>query len=279
MRGVDNKEQYAIPGVTASPSRSKAVAIKWNSAEVVNAMMDRMKAKLCSFEVTPEITSGVNRIKDLNAADMDMFVKGLIAACPEKNVNGAKELDYDRMIMESREKLSGFHAAHRDHFNCNINKFYPHSLSDDVKVAEVPLQLADNGKSLDYVENGYFLHYPDIDLMVVNCKTACASVIKEWLDNKDNLYVGPACAFPMLIEEDSSFFIPSDEKSMSRMLQNKKDAANIIKRIEEGKEDPAKYLALRGKTLGCVCAPYPCHTYVYVEVLRYLAKRADKNKE
>jgi hypothetical protein len=98
--------------------------------------------------------------------------------------------------------------------------------------------------------------------------------MEEWLAKDDNLFVGASLSFPKFVSEDSKYFIPPDDTSLTRLIQNKKDAERIITAIKEGKEDPAKYLALMGKTLGCACAPYPCHAEVYVTVLQWLKKNS-----
>jgi hypothetical protein len=42
--------------------------------------------------------------------------------------------------------------------------------------------------------------------------------------------------------------------------------------ISKKKDDPKKYLALKGKTLCCHCLPDPCHCEVFVKVIENIEK-------
>jgi len=281
MRGVENKEAHLAEGAKAGASRSsgaapKVTASNTNTTEVWCAMVDRIEKELCTKPITTEDKVSVRRIGELEPKDMGLFVQGLINACPPRKVDGASELDLDRMIMETRSKLRAFNTARKESFNTNAKKFYPHCVPDDVFVIETLPGLLDSENYVDYNENGSMLYYDDVKITVVNCKTAGAPFMKEWLENPENIYIGPADAFPRLINRDSAYFIPHDGVSMTRLIQNRKDIKRIIENIKQGKDDSSKYLALEGKTLGGVCVPYPCHSEVFIEVLRWLKNSASK---
>lgn len=72
------------------------------------------------------------------------------------------------------------------------------------------------------------------------------------------------------MSSDEQMFIPRDYKYLTREEQNPNDVSRIMTMIKEGKEDPKKYLALKGKTLCCDCLPECCHCEVYVAVIENL---------
>lgn len=273
MRDVSDKDACLISGAkpTASRTSKAATAIPgYNASEVWNTMVDRIEKDLCTVEITAADKASVYRIGELDPPYMEIFIKSLLKSCPPRKTDGGSDLDYDRMIIETKTKMLSFTQSLKEKFDMNIVKFYPHCVPDDARVLEAFPCLLDDGQYVDYNENGSQLYFEDVDLVIVNCKTCGPQFMKEWLSKEENLYIGPSLTFPKLMSEDSEYFIDHDDDSICRLIQNKKDVERIKNDIKEGKDDPKKYLSLRGKTLGCVCAPYPCHAQVYVEIIRWL---------
>lgn len=131
-------------------------------------------------------------------------------------------------------------------------------------------------------EAGNKIIVPDVGVVLQNCNQqyiesdGFKSMI-DWVANPNHIYIGPKEALRVPYgstevlwpEEDSPYYIPI--RGGSRIIDNRQRIAEIIRRLESGEEDKEKYLALRGKVLGCVCAPHPCHCDVYVAVLRHLS--------
>lgn len=141
-------------------------------------------------------------------------------------------------------------------------------------------------------EAGTTIIHSDINVIIQNCNLQYLQAlgydnILEWIDNPRNIYVGPKGVLRVPSEpntsindshddipwpnEDSKFYLRL-KPGHSRVIDNRKQIKEIIKRLDEGLEDKDKYLQLKGKILGCVCSPMPCHCEVYVEVLRHLNK-------
>jgi len=279
MRDVDNKDDHLISGAKATPSRSTtkkaSVPAGMNVVEVWNAMCDRLTRNLCTLPVSSADKAAVQSLGEMEPSMMDMFIKGLIKVCPPRKLESGSELDLDRMIVETSDKLKSFNAALNEKFNPVDVKFYPQCLPDNVLVIEALPGLIEEDGYVDMDENGSIIHHKDVNVTVMNCKTAVGQFMKEWLENPENIYIGPSFVFPKLFEHDSPYFIPTDDKFMSRLIQNKHDIKRIIEDLKSGKEKPDKYLALEGKTLGSTNVPYPCHSEVFIEVLRWLKKNSE----
>jgi hypothetical protein len=134
-------------------------------------------------------------------------------------------------------------------------------------------------------ETAYCIEYPEYEMRIINCKPQYIRSegyenFSAWLKDEKNVYMGPAYAISerrslsllQLPEEDSPWYIKLPSNVRLRSTHNAIVAKKIIEDIESGKEDPEKYLDLLGKTLGCVCMPYPCHCQVYIEVIRALER-------
>lgn len=276
MRGVDNKDDYLITGAKASskPASPKAaIPAGMNVNEIWNAMITRIEKDLCAKPITASDRSRVREIGEMNPPEMENFIKGLLKSCPPIKTEDGIELNLDLMIIETRPKMNNYRRALAEKFDMKDRKFYPHNVPDDAYVLEALPCVLDTDSYVDYNENGSSLYFEDVDITVVNCKTAGGPFMKEWLENENNIYIGPAFAFPGLVTKDSSYFIPPNDEYMSRVLQNEKDTERIISAIKAGDEDASKYLSLKGKTLGSVCVPYPCHSTVFIEVIRWLEKQ------
>lgn len=277
MRDVEDRDKHLIAGAKPSASRSSgggktSVSTNLNVVEVWNAMCDRLTRNLCTMPVSSSDKAAVQSIGEMEPPMMDTFIKGLIKACPPRKLESGSELDLDRMIVETNEKLKSFNLALREKFNPDDVKFYPQCLPDNVLVIEALPGLIEEDNYLDLDENGSIIHHKDVNITVMNCKTAVGPFMREWLENPENIYIGPSFVFPKLFDHDSEYFIPTDDRFASRLIQNKHDIKRIIEDLKSGQESPSKYLALEGKTLGGTSVPYPCHSEVYVEVLRWLKR-------
>jgi hypothetical protein len=130
------------------------------------------------------------------------------------------------------------------------------------------------------IEEGNTICFPDVDICVANCSKPYLDLcgirsIGELCEDGDVVYMGPkgALVSPMGVmdpEEDSRWYIPLPVTCKLRTTHNKLKAQEILTAIKNGEEDKQKYLNLRGKTLACICLPYPCHCMIYVDVVRAL---------
>jgi hypothetical protein len=133
-----------------------------------------------------------------------------------------------------------------------------------------------------FIEDGSAIHFSDIDITVVNCskhylRTFAYNSADELINDENLIYMGPKGLFvtPLgtsIPEEDSEWFIPLPSTHKLRIRHNQEMVEKILARIENNEENPEKYLALKGKTLGCICLPYPCHCMVYIDVIRALTE-------
>lgn len=248
MRGVADKETTTTKTKIQAPS----------SIDLVSLMINRYEERLCKIDIPIESITAVRRLADMNPTELDTFIAGLLKTCPPEKTESGANIDYDRMIIIAGEKYKSYMNAQRETWTNRMIKFYPHCVSDTVSVMEtLPVNL-DEGDHVDFSENGFGIYYKDVDVIVMNCKHLPQKLMDDWKAVEANVYVGPG----------SDLFIPPT--CLSRKIQNERDVETIMKGIEDGSIDPSKYLALRGKCLGCQCSPYPCHTEVYVEILRRL---------
>lgn len=98
--------------------------------------------------------------------------------------------------------------------------------------------------------------------------------LEEWCADPENVYVGRrgvvfigGARYP---PADSPWANPYKVKGSSRAEVLRTYRAYITERLEKepGLRDALK--ELRGKTLGCWCAPLPCHADILVELLNAL---------
>jgi hypothetical protein len=120
-------------------------------------------------------------------------------------------------------------------------------------------------------EDGYSVLFSDCNICLLNCNSLrrTGEHLGTWIRKNNNIYMGPSLAVVdndgnESPEENSSWYIPLRETFRKR--QNIKDAKDILEKLKNG-EDKSRYLSLKGKTLGGVCLPYPCHTEVYIMVV------------
>jgi hypothetical protein len=118
------------------------------------------------------------------------------------------------------------------------------------------------------------IEYPDVDVLIINLNKLYLSKkgissFHEWLADPTSVYVGPTRVGSETYPSNS-YYIPLSVENPNRVMYNKRMVEIILARIKNGEESKEKYTALKGKTLGCFCSPFPCHAQVYAEVLRAL---------
>lgn len=134
-------------------------------------------------------------------------------------------------------------------------------------------------------EEGSFLAFPDVAMVIAN---GSQEYLKKMgvdftalCEEEGIVYMGPRDIIRTPLgeavpRENSEWYIPLPRNCPLRQVHNKSEVVRILDAISRGEngETAEKYLALQGKTLVCVCVPYPCHCEVYVEVVRELLKRS-----
>jgi hypothetical protein len=228
--------------------------------------------------IIAKLDAGAN-IEDLSESDEEKI---------RKLHNGdAKIVD---IVMKRAFDQSGSRGANID-FD-GIAKYIPSSLASLERCAEeeviyVPSHLTIQHINLESMtlfddDTGSYLvasrpqiiRYDDVNIKIANCMFSKISKLKEWLADENNIYMGPSDIFEGFPKEDSPWFIPLPEKYMLRSAHNAFMVQKILEDIKQGKETKEKYLDIQGKTLGCVCTPYPCHCEIYVEVVRKLLEHS-----
>ena len=113
---------------------------------------------------------------------------------------------------------------------------------------------------------------------VVNVKVAYIrpkyTNLYEWCQDKNNVYIGRArvifidgVRYPY---QDSPFCNPFKiGKDGEREDVLNKYRQHLIKMLNEGTITIDQLLELKGKNLGCWCAPEPCHGDILVEFIDY----------
>jgi len=133
-------------------------------------------------------------------------------------------------------------------------------------------------------EEGNLLTFPDVNMKIANCSSPYLEHIKktfeEYCKGENVVYMGPKGVIirggNLIPAEDSEWYIDLPSNVPLRGVHNTMKVGEIVKAIDEGKDSVGKYLSLVGKTLACLCAPYPCHCEVYVWIVRLLNRRAAK---
>jgi hypothetical protein len=120
-------------------------------------------------------------------------------------------------------------------------------------------------KNSQYRNKNLGIYYPSVNMRIINCRNM--EKFDEWLNDPKNIYMGPRYD---ILSEDSKWFIPLPVEEKLRIKHNKKILKEIIENIRNGSDDKEKYLALKEKTLGCLCLPNSCHCEVYVDVVKHL---------
>ena len=114
-------------------------------------------------------------------------------------------------------------------------------------------------------------------MSVQNVKVKCIRPIgydnlREWMEGAENVYVArrgvvfvDGVRYPMT---DSPFANPykiGRDGSRSDVLEKYREW--LEKQVSDGTISPEMIESLRGKTLGCWCAPEPCHAEILIDYL------------
>ena len=112
-------------------------------------------------------------------------------------------------------------------------------------------------------------------MSVVNCKVKYIrpqyNDLQEWMDDDNNVYIGRAgvvfidnARFPKQSSIFANPFKMGRDGTRTEVLEKYK--VYIHEKIKNP-EFAAQLYALRGKNLGCWCAPDPCHGDVLLELI------------
>ncbi len=115
-----------------------------------------------------------------------------------------------------------------------------------------------------------------------NCKVAYIRPryknLREWTEDKNNVYVGRAGVvfidkqrFPKVASPFANPFKISKDCTREQVVE--KYRAYITERLNGDAELLAELLALKGKNLGCWCAPELCHADVLLELIDFYSKK------
>ena len=95
--------------------------------------------------------------------------------------------------------------------------------------------------------------------------------LHEWMEDPDNVYISRRHAVLLRNEEGRSLACPGADSIWANPYDDAEGPLRLYRRYIRRKirEDPETYNleVLRGKRLGCWCAPLPCHGDVLLELL------------
>jgi hypothetical protein len=110
-----------------------------------------------------------------------------------------------------------------------------------------------------------------METKIVNCKVAHIRPefknLKEWCENKNNVYIG-GVRYP---DKDSIWANPF-KVANDRKLVIDRYKEYIIKKLDSDPNLVKELLNLKGKNLGCWCVPEACHGHVLVELIEKYSK-------
>lgn len=111
---------------------------------------------------------------------------------------------------------------------------------------------------------------------VINCRVKYIRPkyhnLKEWMEDPNNVYIGRAGIvfidgkrFPPSASPFANPYKVGRDGSLSEILIKYEEY--IRKKLEKDSELREELLSLDGKTLGCWCAPDPCHGDILIRIL------------
>ncbi len=114
-------------------------------------------------------------------------------------------------------------------------------------------------------------------MSVVNCKVAYLrpkyNNLKEWVGDSQNVYVGRAgvvfvekVRFPKEASPFCNPFKVGKDGTREEVIQ--KFRGYMEARLKDNPDLVKELVALKGKNLGCWCAPEPCHADVLMELIQ-----------
>ena len=113
-------------------------------------------------------------------------------------------------------------------------------------------------------------------MSVVNCKVANIRPkyknLQEWMEDQNNVYIGRAGIvfidkqrFPKQSSNFANPFKIGKDGTHNEVIEKYKNY--ITKKLEEDILLQEELLKMKGKNLGCWCAPEPCHGNILLELL------------
>lgn len=113
-------------------------------------------------------------------------------------------------------------------------------------------------------------------MSIVNCKVSNIRPkyknLQEWMDDPNNIYIGRGGVvfidkqrFPKLSSNFANPFKIGKDGSREEVIEKYRNY--ITTKIKNDVLLKEELLTLKGKNLGCWCAPEPCHGNVLVELL------------
>lgn len=139
-------------------------------------------------------------------------------------------------------------------------------------------------------EDGHGTIDQETGIKIVNCSNPYLgedyTSILEWIEDEDNIFMGKkeslvaktatgSHAWP---NQDSEWYIPLPNKSISRIHHNEIVVRETMAKIQRGEIPKEKYLALKGKTFGCTCLPYPCHCQAILQIVKLVSKDSQETE-
>lgn len=117
---------------------------------------------------------------------------------------------------------------------------------------------------------------------VSNCKVSCIrpkyTDLKHWLSDPNNVYIGRAGVvfvnkerFPKQSSKFANIYKIGKDGDRNKVIQKYKTF--IKEKLDKDPELVKDLLSMRGKNLGCWCAPEPCHGDVLVELMDEYSKK------
>lgn len=121
-------------------------------------------------------------------------------------------------------------------------------------------------------------------MSVINCKVAHIRPkyknLQEWMEDKNNVYIGRAGVvfinkqrFPKQSSNFSNPFKLNKDGTRDEVIE--KYEKYIIKKLEEDNLLQKELLEMKGKNLGCWCAPEHCHGNILLKLIEKYDKLND----
>lgn len=118
-------------------------------------------------------------------------------------------------------------------------------------------------------------------MSVVNCKVKYIRPkydnLKIWMEDNNNIYVGRAGVVFIKKEDGEKERFPKIQSIFANPFKIGKDGSRddvlekyrkyIIKKLDNDISLQEELLNLKGKNLGCWCAPEPCHANILLELI------------
>jgi hypothetical protein len=111
-----------------------------------------------------------------------------------------------------------------------------------------------------------------VNVKVANIRKSGFANLQEWMNDENNIYVGRAgivfidgVRFPKQSSMFANPFKIGKDGTREEVIEIYKNA--LEKQIAENPNMKEELLKLKGKNLGCWCAPEPCHGDILLELI------------